>query len=132
MHKRRQSRLLGMAVLVPLFLGTVLPDHLRTLVCRYTGVVMPEESCCPERGEQDRDTSARLRSESCCVVKTVQLVKLVSERRNEAAPPCYPPPVARTVVAEAGVPACHRVQAPSLPAPPLRPPIVLSKHAFLI
>jgi hypothetical protein len=132
MHKRRQSRLLGMAVLVPLFLGTVLPDHLRTLVCRYTGVVMPEEACCPEQGDLDLDRSERLRSESCCVVKTVQLTKLVSARRVEAVPPCYVVPVACIVVADVGLPPCQRGRAPSTSAPSTGPPIVLAKHAFLI
>jgi hypothetical protein len=132
MHERRQSRLLGIAVLVPLFLGAVLPDHLRTLVCRYTGVAMPEESCCPEQGNQDLDTSARLRSESCCVVKTVELAKLLSERRVEVTPPYYPLPIARIVVADVGLPPCRRVRAPSTPATPTGPPIVLAKHAFLI
>jgi hypothetical protein len=132
MRKRWQSRLLGTAVLVPLFLGAVLPDHLRTLVCRYTGIAMPEEACCPQSGEQDVDAQARLQGESCCVVKTVQLGRLVSDRRPEAAPPGHPPLAARIVVAQIRVPPCDRIRAPYPNPPPLGPPIVLAKHAFLI
>lgn len=123
--------LLSVAVLVPLFLTAVLPDSFRSLVCRYTGVVMPEESCCPEQDNQTPDNHAQLRDESCCVVKTVQLVKLVSDRQSEAA-------AAAPQALCAGVGARELYVAVVVPkvwndsAPHLGPPLVLVKHAFLI
>ena len=132
MSRRRCSKLLGIAVVVPLFLGAVAPDQLRTLVCRYTGVVMPEEACCPQRSDLDVQAPARLRDESCCAVKIVRLVKLVSDQRNEAAPPGHLDVPARLVTAESNLIPVRvvRVLGPSTPAD--GPPMILVKHAFLI
>ncbi len=71
--------MLWIAALVPLFLAAVLPDHLRTLVCRYTGTAMDEEGCCPGELGPKVDTQGRLRDEPCCFVRTVQLARLVSD-----------------------------------------------------
>ena len=132
MRRARLSKLLGMAVLVPLFLAAVLPEGSRTLVCRYTGVVMPEETCCPETGASELPTPAQLRDESCCIVKTTQLVKLVSDRQTQTVGPNHHE--VGTVVASVESTRAI-VPPPSIrrqPVFPNRPPIVLVKHAFLI
>jgi hypothetical protein len=119
------------AVVIPLFLAAVCPDSVRTLVCRYTGEVMSEKSSCPEQARQDLESHAQLRDESCCIAKTVQFVKAVSERQMEfAASPAYDAPVACILpeLSAAGVqPLRGRVLVSST-----GPPIVLLKHAFLI
>lgn len=132
MRRRWQLKLLGMAVVIPLFLGAVLPEHVRTLVCRFTGIAMPEEACCPQGADQEVDASSRLRSESCCVVKTADLVRLISERQAEATPPGYPSLVGYTTVTTASALPARRFHAAYRRGPPPGPPIVLAKHAFLI
>jgi hypothetical protein len=132
MRKVRLSKMLGLAVLVPLFLAAVLPESIRTLVCRYSGVVMPEESCCPVQAARDLSTHAQLLDESCCVVKTVRLVKLVSDRQTQAVGPDHHE-VGTAVAPVASALAAGRP--PNVPRPAVLgngPPIVLLKHAFLI
>ena len=132
MRRGRLSTLLRGAVLIPLFLAAVLPDSVRTLVCRYTGVVMPEESCCPEVDARDLSSNAQLEDESCCVVKTVHLARLVSDRQSPVTSPtqheissCVAPGESFLLVARA--PSVRRST-----ILPVGPPIVLLKHAFLI
>jgi len=132
MRRGRFSTILRGAVLIPLFLAAVLPDSVRTLVCRYTGVVMPEESCCPELASQESNTPDQIQDESCCVVKTVHLARLVSDRQTAVAGPVHHESCASVSVAEAYVVAAR---APSIRRPsilPVGPPILLVKQAFLI
>lgn len=126
------TRLLRVAALLPLFLGAVSPATIRTLVCRYTGVIMPEETCCPEPTSREQETQSRLAEASCCVAKTIHLARVASDLRRESAGP------------QLGF-ACTDIDSP-LPAaaygrpapvwragvPPPGPPIILVKHAFLI
>ena len=132
MRRARLSKLLGLTVLVPLFLAAVLPESIRTLVCRYTGVVMPEETCCPEPGASELPTQPQLRDESCCIVKTIQLVKLVSDRQTQTVGPNHHDvgPVVASVESGRAIDRSSSIQRP--PVFPNRPPIVLVKHAFLI
>jgi hypothetical protein len=120
------------AVLIPLFLAAVLPDSVRTLVCRYTGVVMPKESCCPEQGAQGSNTPDQMQDESCCVVKTVHLARLVSDRQTSVAGPAHHESCASVSVPESYVVAARAasIRRPSIL--PVGPPILLVKQAFLI
>jgi hypothetical protein len=120
-----------MAALLPLFAVSVLPTQLRTLVCRFTGAVMDVETCCPDRDAQT-PVGAQLSEQGCCVVKTVDLGRLVAEPRSEGAPP---PEVAAVVaartpeftLADATCPAPRPYRPPTV-----GPPLVLLKRSFLI
>lgn len=120
------------AVLIPLFLAAVLPDTIRTLVCRHTGVVMPEEACCPEPEAQDEGAPGQLLGESCCVVKTVHLTRLVSDRQTPASGPVHHEVAVGVTPRD---PFLVAVRAPSIRRSailPVGPPILLVKQAFLI
>ena len=91
---------------MPLFAASVLPTQLRTLICRLTGAVMD--------------------------VETVDLGKLVAERRSEGAPP---PEL--TAIAAAPMPVLLLPNAAAPDVRPVRPPTVgppllLLKRSFLI
>ena len=132
MRRGRLSTVMRGAVLIPLLVAAVSPDTIRTLVCRYTGVVMPEETCCPEPAAQDRAAPARLRDESCCVVKTIHLARLVSDRETCGAGPVHYEVAAGFTPTETCLVA---VRAPSIRRSailPVGPPILLVKQAFLI
>ena len=119
-------------MLIPLFLAAVLPGTIRTLVCRYTGVVMPEKSCCPEPEAHDQSAHAQLRGESCCVVKTVHLARLVSDRQTPASEPVHQEVTAHVTPAESYLVA---MRPPSIRKPAILlvgPPLLLVKQAFLI
>ena len=93
---------------------------------------MPEETCCPEPAAQDRGAPPRLRDELCCVVKTVRLARLVSDRETSGSGPVHYEVAAGFTPTEACLVA---VRAPSIRRPailPLGPPILLVKQAFLI
>jgi hypothetical protein len=132
MRKGRLSKALWTAAIVPLFLAAILPDHVRTLVCRVSGLVMDEEDCCPLVADQTVDTDAQFRDESCCVVRTIDLGRLVSDRRVDTRP-------IRHCELRAGAPSTSpsplvNCVAPIRPvaAPAVGPPIVLLKRSFLI
>ncbi len=126
-----RSKALWMAALVPLLAASVLPTQIRTLVCRVSGAVMDIEVCCPSEDQGQIRTHAQLIDESCCVVKTVDLQKLVSERRADGAPPrsllLAAAPVPATSLPAAAPPHIRPV-AP----PPIGPPLLLLKRSFLI
>lgn len=119
-------------MLIPLFLAAVLPDSVRTLVCRYTGVVMPDESCCPERDALDLSVNDQLQDESCCVVKTVHLARLVSDRQSPVTGPAQHEISSCVAPAESFLPVARAPSARRSTILPVGPPIVLLKHAFLI
>jgi hypothetical protein len=140
MFERRLHWLLRRKVSTPLFtvvalavaLSAVLPDTIRTLVCRYTGVAMPEVTCCP-LPEREGDGLAQLRGESCCVVHTVHLARQVSERQAPAAEPVLH--LASAVVTLDDQPSLVARHTPSIHArakTPVGPPLLLVKQAFLI
>ena len=132
MRRGRLSTLLRGAVLIPLLLAAVLPESVRTLVCRYTGVAMPEESCCPQQEAEDPSTADRLQDESCCVVKTVHLARLVSDLQSPVSGPAHGE--ARTSVAPAEE-LIVATRGPNLRRPAILsvgPPILLVKQSFLI
>jgi hypothetical protein len=92
---------------------------------------MQLETCCPSDEDQPRPTSQVL-GENCCLVKTVDLPKLLSEQWTDGAPPAQAPTLAVGRPSDALVlPSGWR---PSLPVrpPPLGPPILLVKRSFLI
>jgi len=130
----RLAKTMWLAVLVPLFLAAVLPDQVRTLVCRFSGAVM-DEDCCPPEADEAVETEARVRNESCCSIKTIELARLVSDRRVEpASHRCYELrahvpniEVSDRSTRPAGL-ALIRYAAP----PHVGPPIVLLKRSFLI
>ena len=130
--KGRGAKLFWMAALLPLFGASVLPTHRRALVCRFTGALMDEESCCPAGGEKQAAPVARLLDQGCCVVRTVDLPKLVSDHQADGPAPCDWQALVSTVTSElpppdaAGIP-LHRVR-----PPPLGPPLRLLKSSFLI
>lgn len=130
MRGRWLSTLLRGAVLIPLFLAAVLPDSARTLVCRYTGVAMPEESCCPVQ-QPEPGAPDRMQDESCCVVKTVHLERLLSDRQSSADTTAHHEmavsfaPMAPYIVARS--PDIRRITVSAV-----GPPILLVKSAFLI
>jgi hypothetical protein len=136
MRRGRLSTLLRGAVLMPLLsavvLAAVLPDSIRTLVCRFSGVVMPEETCCPQQDAADLSAQDQLQDESCCVVKTVHLARPVSDVQSPTSAPA--PHVACTSVAPAEAPHVVArgaiVRRPTIL--PVGPPILLVKQAFLI
>ena len=87
MRDGRLAKAMWLAALVPLFLAAVLPDQVRTLVCRFSGAVM-DEHCCPPGADQAAvETEALLRDQSCCSTRTVSRARLVSDRRVEPAAP---------------------------------------------
>ena len=128
----RKSKILWVAALVPLLAASVLPTRFRTLVCRFTGAVMEQETCCPSDGEAQTAQPAQLLGENCCVVKTVDLPKLLSERWAENAAPgqlalAAPLIFDDLVPVDRWVTTFHPVR-----PPPVGPPILLLKRSFLI
>jgi hypothetical protein len=127
----RRSKALWLAALLPLFAASVLSTQIRTLVCRFTGGIMQFETCCPSDQDQAPPTS-QLLGENCCVVRTVDLPKLVSEYWTDGTPPVQAATLA------VGLPSGTLVLVggwtPTVPVrpPPLGPPILLLKHSFLI
>ena len=124
--------LLRAAVLIPLSLAAVLPDSVGMLVCRYTGVVMPEASCCPELEPPAPSSQARLSDESCCMVKTVHVAKLVSDRQSTPAAPVHDQIGACASTAESHFVAARPAITRRPAILPVGPPIILVRHAFLI
>jgi hypothetical protein len=120
------------AALLPLLAASVLPTQIRTLVCRFTGAIMQVETCCPSGLEGKTPPMSQLLGESCCLVKTVDLPKLLTEHRTDGVQPVQASYFAvgqpsRALVVLGG-------WKPSLPVrpPPLGPPILLVKRSFLI
>ena len=127
----RRPKALWVAALLPLLAASVLPTQIRTLVCRFTGAIMQVETCCPS--DQDRTPpTSQLLGENCCLVKTVDLPKLLSERWTDGTPPVQAPTLA--VGQPSGPLELMSGWTPTLPVrpPPLGPPIFLVKHSFLI
>ena len=134
MRERRIQQLLWAVALMPVFFVAVLPDHVRTLVCRF-GAVMNVESCCPSERADASETQARIQDEPWCSFRTVTLLKLPSERPTEGGSLRHCEPTLQGVTKSSpSVPnlvvrfAMRRSVAP----PPLGPPIVLLKSSFLI
>lgn len=122
---------LWMAAVAPLLIASVLPDHVRTLVCRFSGAVMTEE-CCPPEGGQAAQTQTELRDESCCVVKTTDLGRLVSDRRAETEPARHYAVLAVAPPASASPPTGCVAVIRFVSGAAIGPPIVLLKRSFLI
>jgi hypothetical protein len=133
MRVGRWSKALWLAAVLPLFAASVLPTHLRTLICRFTGAVMEVEACCPADRDANTPVHAQLLDENCCVVKTVDLAKLVSDRRSEVAPSpdIAPLAVALAPAAALSIPLADVHSRPVGP-PLVGPPLILLKRSFLI
>jgi hypothetical protein len=117
---------------VPLFVAAVLPTQARSLVCRFTGMVMDMEACCPSGREDRVETHAQLLDETCCVLKTVDLQTVVSERRYDSAQPRDQELLAATPVIQEFELSGHPAQIHQIEPPPFGPPILLLKRSFLI
>lgn len=128
----KRSKVLWAVALLPLLAASVLPTQIRTLVCRFTGAIMQLETCCPSDLEDKTPPIPQLLGESCCLVKTVDLPKLLSESSTDGTPPVHVP----TLAVEQPTDGLVFVSGwtPSLPVrpPPLGPPILLVKSSFLI
>lgn len=127
-----RSKALWVAALLPLLAASVLPTQIRTLVCRFTGAIMQEEICCPSALDEKTPPATQLIGEGCCVVKTVDLAKLVSEHSSDGLPPVQALALA---VAQPSSPLVFpRRWTPSRPVrpPPRGPSILLIKRSFLI
>jgi hypothetical protein len=132
MSKGRLLQFLWMAALVPLFGASVLPTQMRALVCRLSGALMDEETCCPLGDEKQAAAVAQMLDQGCCVLKTVELPKLLSDHQADGPAQCDSQPLWSTLTSEllppetVGLP-LHRVR-----PPPLGPPLRLLKRSFLI
>jgi hypothetical protein len=127
-----RSKALWVAALLPLLAASVLPTQIRTLVCRFTGAIMQEEVCCPSALDEKAPPAAQLIGEGCCVVKTVDLTKLVSENSTDGLPPVQT--LALAVAQPVATLVFPRRWTPSLPVrpPPRGASILLVKRSFLI
>jgi hypothetical protein len=102
------------------------------LVCRFSGAIMDVEACCPSDLEQKVRPAAQLLGENCCLVKTLDLPKLISERGADGLLPDLGQPVSlaqtfdQNVLADRG----------ALLGPPgplaVGPPLLLLKRSLLI
>jgi len=132
MLRRSRSKALWVAALLPLLAASVLPTEVRTLVCRFTGAIMQEEICCPSVLDEKTPPVTQLLGESCCVAKTVDLPKLVSEHFTDGLPPVQALALAVTAPASTFVfPSRWTLALPVRP-PSHGPPILLVKRSFLI
>jgi hypothetical protein len=128
----RMSKGLWVAALLPLFAASVLPTQIRTLVCRFTGAIMQVETCCPSDLDEKTPPVSQLLGENCCLVKAVDLPKLLSEHSTAGNPPV------QAAAPSVGQPSSAAVLiggwTPSLPVrpPPVGPSILLVKRSFLI
>jgi len=121
-----------MAALVPLFLAAVLPSHVATLICRFTGAAMEVEACCPPGDEAPPDVQARLLDEGCCSRMITELPALIGERRSEVSQARFDQP-AVYVSAGAAPPRAGRPSGSIRPvAPVFRPPPIALKQSLLI
>lgn len=130
--KGRWSKLLWTAALLPLFGASVLPTHLRALVCRFTGALMDEKACCPEADDKQAAPIAQLLDQGCCVVRTADLPKLVSDHPSDGPATCDGQPVLWTATSELPPPRAAAIPFHRVRPPPLGPPLRLLKSSFLI
>lgn len=64
--------------MLPLLLAAVFSVPTATLVCRFTGVIMPVQTCCPEPVVPGAAT-VTLRDQDCCAVRTSAFPTLLAE-----------------------------------------------------
>jgi hypothetical protein len=132
MSKGRWSKFLWMAALVPLFGASVLPTQMRALVCRFTGALMDEEACCPPGDEKQAAPAAQLLDQGCCVVRTVDFPKLLSDHQADGPARCDAQPLRSTLTSELTPPEALGLPLHRVRPPPLGPPLRLLKRSFLI
>ena len=132
MSKGRWSKLLWMVALVPLFGASVLPTQVRALVCRFTGALMDEETCCPSHDQKQAEPMAQLREQGCCVVRTVELPKLLSEHQVDGPVRFDGLPLLSAPISELPAPSAADLPFHRVRPPPLGPPLRLLKRSFLI
>jgi hypothetical protein len=131
MRVGRWSKALWTAAILPLFAASVLPTQLRTLICRFTGAVMEVEACCPADPDK-ANAQAQLLDENCCIVKTVDLDKLISERKPDGVTPADAALLAIAFAPAVPTRATADVHDRPVGPPPLGPPLILLKRSFLI
>ena len=134
MSRGRLSKVLWVAALVPLFLAAVLPSHIATLVCRFTGAMMEAEVCCPTADQGPPDLQARLLDEGCCSRTITELPTLICDRRSEAdrAQPHAFQAVIFAFAARASTPFGDATGSIRRIATPFRPPPIVLKQSLLI
>ena len=139
MARARRPKGVWVAALLPLLAAAVLPTRIQTLVCRFTGVAMPAELCCPRASEAGPGAAAvqpqaSLREESCCLIKTVDLPRLLSEGQPDeaAARPVMAAPIAGLVLFGPPRGTVARRWPIGVGPPRCGPRIVLLKRSFLI
>jgi len=133
--RRRLTAKLGWGVaLAALCAGAVLPDHLRTVVCRFGGAMDADSCCARAAAGRAVEVPVRLEAESCCRITAVDLEARLSVRPGEVAlcRPVAQPIAADGVLALAppAVSADRRASAP--PRPPPGTKLVLLKRSLLI
>ena len=126
------AKLFWTATLLSLFGASVLPTHMRALVCRFTGALMDEEACCPTGAAKQAAPVARLLDQGCCVVRTVDLPKLLSDHQADGPAPCDWQARGSMVSSEAPPPDAASIPLHRVRPPPLGPPLRLLKSSFLI
>lgn len=131
MGKGRLAKGVWIAVLVPLFGATVLPAQVQWFACRFSGAAMELSSCCPGGQEARPETPAMVR-QTCCVLKTVDLQRMLGERSVDGTLPrlLELPAQILPMVALGSTDLTVRFR-PAGPPPP-GPPLVLLKRSFLI
>jgi hypothetical protein len=132
MVRGRRSKGLWIAALLPLFGAAVLPTQISTLVCRFTGAIMDVEVCCPSDRAEQAMSEAQFLPENCCLFKTVDLPKLVSESRADSSALHGQTVLPPALVLEGPELGDRRAQARPVGPPPVGPPIILLKRSFLI
>ena len=132
MRRGSRAKALWIAATLPLLAASVLPTQFSTLVCRFTGAVMDVEACCPGRDVDQAPVRAQLLDETCCIVRTVDLGKLVSDRSLDGAPPRIEALIALSLGPPPFLPPRHVRRVRPVGPPPVGPPLILVKSSFLI
>jgi hypothetical protein len=117
---------------LPLFAASVLPTQSRTLVCRFTGAIMQRETCCPAELDEKRPPTSELVGEDCCLVKTVDLPKLLSDSSSDGTMPVQERTLAVARTSGDLLFVRRWTHGRPLRPPPLGPPLILLKRSFLI
>lgn len=132
MRRGRLSKWLWMAALLPLCFAVVLPSHVATLVCRFTGAMLEAEASCPTGDEGPPDLQARLLDEGCCSRTITELPTLVCVRRAEADQAQVGQPVVFALAQVAPPPSGCRTRSVHRVVTPFRPPPIALKQSLLI
>jgi hypothetical protein len=132
MRNGRRSKVWWLAALLPLLAASVLPTQSRTLVCRFTGAIMQRETCCPAELDEKTPPTSELVGEDCCLVKTVDLPRLLTDSSPDGTMPVQERSLAVAQTSDDMMFVKRWAHCRPLRPPPLGPPIILLKRSFLI